>query len=115
MNCPDILSYSKTELKKLRGMLVIITNAQFGDILVSGVKTGCVIVTFMIRNCLIPTLRSLYKPEKLAYQWMLKLPLKHKIMKVMIEDEVIYMSGMSFHYPFTCITLNEELHYLVIN
>lgn len=92
VNCPDILSYSKTELKKLRGMLVIITNAQFGDILVSGVKTGCVIVTFMIRNCLIPTLRSLYTPEKLAYQWMLKLPLKHKIMKVMIEDEVIYMS-----------------------
>lgn len=115
MNCPDILSYSKTELKKLRGMLVIITNAQFGDILVSGVKTGCVIVTFMIRNCLIPTLRSLYTLEKLAYQWMLKLPLKHKIMKVMIEDEVIYMSGMSFHYPFTCITLNEELQYLVIN
>lgn len=102
MNCPDIDSYSEKELKKLRAMLVNITGAQFDDILVTGVKTGCVIVTFMIRNCLIPTLRSLYTPEKLAYQWMLKLPLKHKIVKVIIEDEVIYMSGMYVHHPFTC-------------
>lgn len=102
MNCPDIDSYSEKELKKLRAMLVNITDAQFDDILVTGVKTGCVIVTFMIRNCLTPKLRSLYTPEKLAYQWMLNLPLKHKIVKVIIEDEVIYMSGMYVHHPFTC-------------
>lgn len=95
LNCPDIYSYSEKELKKLRAMLVNITDAQFDDILVTGVKTGCVIVTFMIRNCLIPKLRSLYTPEKLAYQWMLNLPLKHKIVKVIIEDEVIYMSDIS--------------------
>lgn len=95
LNCPDIDSYSEKELKKLRAMLVNITGAQFDDILVTGVKTGCVIVTFMIRNCLIPKLRSLYTPEKLAYQWMLNLPLKHKIVKVIIEDEVIYMSDIS--------------------
>lgn len=94
LNCPDIWSYSDRELNKLKAMLVKITHAQFDDILVVGVKTGCVIVTFKIRNCLIPTLRALYTPHKMAYQWMLKLPLKHKILKVMIEDEVIYMSDV---------------------
>lgn len=94
LNCPDVWSYSKRELNKLKAMLVKITHAQFDDILVSGVKSGCVIVTFKIRNCLIPTLRALYTPHKMAYQWMLKLPLKHKILKVMIEDELIYMSDV---------------------
>lgn len=110
LNCPDVWSYSKRELNKLKAMLVKITHAQFDDILVSGVKSGCVIVTFKIRNCLIPTLRALYTPHKMAYQWMLKLPLKHKILKVMIEDEVIYMSGMSVQYPLICNIISRKIH-----
>lgn len=88
--------YTRTELEKLRVMLATLLHAHYDDILVSGVKNGCVIVTFMLRNCLVPTLKTLYMSEKISMtcQWMLKLSLKYKVMKVMIKDEVIYMSGM---------------------
>lgn len=76
-------------------MLASILQANYDDILVSGVKEGCVIVTFMIRNCLIPKLKAIYLSEKqnMTCQWMLKLPLKFKIMKIIIQDDVLYMSG----------------------
>nr|XP_034326955.1 uncharacterized protein LOC105349046 isoform X4 [Crassostrea gigas] len=92
INCPGVSKYPRSELEKLREMLANLIHANYDDILVSGVKTGCVIVTMMIRNCLIPKLRALYTSEKLTLtcHWMLKLSLKHKIMKVMIQDEVIY-------------------------
>ncbi|XP_052702119.1 uncharacterized protein LOC128178800 isoform X2 [Crassostrea angulata] len=93
INCPDISEYDLPELEKLRLMLATLIHANHDDILVSGVKNGCVIVTMMIRNCLIPTLKALYTSEKrinMTCQWMLKLSLKYKIIKVMIQDEVIY-------------------------
>lgn len=95
INCPNIDEYKWQELDKLRNILESFTGAQYDDIIVAGVKSGCVIVTFMIRNCLIPKLRRLYTSEResMTCQWMLKLPLKYKIMKVMIQDDVIYMSG----------------------
>lgn len=76
-------------------MLASILQANYDDILVCGVKEGCVIVTFMIRNCLIPKLKAIYLSEKqnMTCQWMLKLPLKFKIMKIIIQDDVLYMSG----------------------
>lgn len=94
INCPNIDEYSLQELDKLRRILEAFTEAQYDDIIVAGVKSGCVIVTFMIRNCLIPKLRKLYKSEKgsMACQWMFKLPLKYKIIKVMIQEDLIYMS-----------------------
>lgn len=97
INCPGVSEYRRSELEKLRLMLATLIHANYDDILVSGVKTGCVIVTMMIRNCLIPKLRALYTSEKLTLtcHWMLKLSLKHKIMKVMIQDEVIYPPGRS--------------------
>ena len=71
--------------------MVALLNAQYDDVLVCGVKEGCVIVTFMIRNCLLPSLKAFYESEKrnTTCQW----ELKFKIMKVMIEDRVVYMSG----------------------
>lgn len=97
INCPDGSKYSRNELEKLRVMLATLLKAQFDDIIVSGIKKGCVIVTFMIRNCLISKLRELYTPEKrsMTCQWMLKLPLKYKVLKVIVQDETIYPSGMS--------------------
>lgn len=97
INCPGVSEYRRSELEKLRLMLATLIHANYDDILVSGVKTGCVIVTMMIRNCLIPTLRALYTPEKLTLicHWMLKLSLKYEIIKVMIQDEVIYRLGRS--------------------
>lgn len=94
INCPNVDEYKWQELDKLRNILESFTGAQYDDIIVAGVKSGCVIVTFMIRNCLIPKLRRLYTSEResMTCQWMLKLPLKYKIMKVMIQDDVIYMS-----------------------
>lgn len=98
INCPNVSEYNLSELEKLRSILEVFTKGQYDDIIVAGVKTGCVIVTLMIRNCLIPKLRKLYTSEKgsMTCQWMLKLPLKYKLMKVMIQDDLIYMSGMSF-------------------
>lgn len=97
INCPGISDYQRSELEKLRLMLATLIHANYDDILVSGVKTGCVILTMMIRNCLIPTLKALYSSEKLTLtcHWMLKLSLKHKIIKVVIQDEVIYPPGRS--------------------
>lgn len=97
INCPGVSEYRRSELEKLRLMLATLIRANYDDILVSGVKTGCVIVTMMIRNCLIPKLKALYTSEKLTLtcHWMLKLSLKHKIIKVMIQDEIIYPPGRS--------------------
>lgn len=96
VNCPKMPDYKRTELEKLRVMLATLLHAHYDDILVSGVKNGCVIVTFMLRNCLVPTLKTLYTSEKISMtcQWMLKLSLKYKVMKVMIKEEVIYMSDL---------------------
>lgn len=97
INCPGVSEYRRSELEKLRLMLATLIHASYDDILVSGVKTGCVIVTMMIRKCLIPTLKALYTSEKLTLtsHWMLKMSLKHKIIKVMIQDEIIYPPGRS--------------------
>nr|XP_022334764.1 uncharacterized protein LOC111131490 isoform X2 [Crassostrea virginica] len=96
INCPKLSCYKIHELEKLRSMLASILQANYDDILVSGVKEGCVIVTFMIRNCLIPKLKAIYLSEKqnMTCQWMLKLPLKFKIMKIIIQDDVLYMSDL---------------------
>lgn len=96
INCPDISRYSRTELEKLRVMVATLLNAQFDDVIVSGVKNGCVIVTFMIRHYLISKLKALYTPEKrsMTCQRMLKLPLKFKVLKVIVQDETIYPSGV---------------------
>lgn len=112
INCSGVSKYPRSELEKLREMLANLIQANYDDILVSGVKTGCVIVTMMIRNCLIPTLRALYTSEKLTLtcHWMLKLSLKHKIMKVMIQDEVIYPPGRSWFI----INLPSQTHHLLI-
>ncbi|XP_056021854.1 uncharacterized protein LOC125649231 isoform X2 [Ostrea edulis] len=96
INCPNMSLYERSELETLRIMLSTLIHANYDDIIVSGVKNGCVVVTFMIRNCLIPSLRTLYLPSKrsMTCQWMLKLPLHYKTVKVMIEDDVIYMSDL---------------------
>lgn len=77
-------------------MLATLIHANYDDILLTGLQNGCVIVTMMIRNCLIPTLKALYTSEKIGMtcHWMLKLSLKYKIMKVMIQDEILYPPGM---------------------
>nr|XP_022332998.1 uncharacterized protein LOC111130340 isoform X2 [Crassostrea virginica] len=96
INCPKLSSYKRHELEKLRSILASILQAQYDDILVCGVKEGCVIVTFMIRNCLIQKLKAIYLSEKqnMTCQWMLKLTLKFKIMKIIIQDDVLYMSDL---------------------
>lgn len=98
INCPGISDYPRSELENLRKMLATLIHANYDDIVVSGVKTGCVIVTMMIRNCLIPSLKALYTSEKLTLtcHWMLKLSLKYKIMKVVIKEDVLYPPGRSW-------------------
>lgn len=115
INCPNISEYGIPELEKLREMLATLIHANHDDILVSGVKNGCVIVTMMIRNCLIPTLKALYTSEKISMtcHWMLKLSLKHKIIKVMIQNEVIYPPGMNL-LPFLKTFVYNDIFYRLL-
>lgn len=94
--------YTEEELKKLQVLLSTLLGAQYDDIVVCGLQNGCVIVTFMIRKCLIPKLRELYTSEKenLICQWMFKLSLKYKVVRVMIEEDEVFMCGMIFFLMF---------------
>lgn len=94
INCPDLSKYSRTELEKLREMVATLLSAQLDDIIVSGIKNGCVIVTFMIRNCLISKLRALYTPENRSMTCQRMFPLKFKVLKVIVQDEAIFPSGL---------------------
>ncbi|XP_065944337.1 probable DNA double-strand break repair Rad50 ATPase [Magallana gigas] len=95
INCPDLSKYSRTDLEKLREMVATLLSAEFDDIIVSGIKNGCVIVTFMIRNCLISKLRALYTPENRSMTCQRMFPLKFKVLKVIVQDETIYPSEKS--------------------
>ena len=84
-------SFTNNEIQKLLKILKSFTGAKDDDILVSAVKEGCIHVTLMIRNHLIPILRSLYSPKNLreTCQRMSK-SLQHRIIKVLIEDVPVY-------------------------
>lgn len=109
VNCPGISVYPRSEVEKLRLMLATLIHANYDDILVSGLQNGCVIVTMMIRNCLIPKLKAIYTSEKISMtcQWMLKLSMKYQIIKVMIQDEILYPPDILSN--FAELTAEEEL------
>lgn len=95
VNCPKVSDFPRTELEKLRMMLATLIHANYDAIIVSGVKNGCVIISFMIRKCLIPKLRAFYTSENIRIHvclWM-TMTLKYNIMKVMIQNEPIYNCG----------------------
>lgn len=71
------------------------TDAKYDEIMICGIKNGSVIVSFMIKDHLIPKLQStiLQKNKKELSDC---LTLKHKVIKVVIRDDIIYKSGMSF-------------------
>lgn len=104
INCPNLSYYTRTDLEKLQALVASFTHAQFDDIIVCGVRNGCVIVTFMIRNCLIPTSRAFYVSEKQSMTCHQKL--KHNIIKVIINDEVVYMPGTIFKNFFVYVCKN---------
>lgn len=70
------------------------TGAKYDDLIVSEVKVGCVHVTLMIKNNLVPAMRLIYSPEKVSKtcQLMSK-SLRHRINKVLIQDVAVYISG----------------------
>lgn len=89
MHCPESSIYTNEEVETIRNVLKTVTNAKDKDIILSGVKKGSIIAIFRIRSDFIPKLRQLFMSE---CHKMLQ-PLKHKILEVLIEDEVIYSSG----------------------
>lgn len=111
IKCPDISKYSRTELEKLQEIVSTLLNAQFADVIVSGMKNGCVIVTFMIRNCLISKLRALYTPENRSMTCQRMFPLKFKVLKVIIQDEIIYQSGMYLYVSLRRLLGQNKIHY----
>nr|XP_022305084.1 uncharacterized protein LOC111112077 [Crassostrea virginica]XP_022305085.1 uncharacterized protein LOC111112077 [Crassostrea virginica] len=87
VNVPNVSLYSESDLEELRSTIVTLLSTNYDDIIVSGVRNGCVIVTFMIRKYLIPHLRALYESkERNLFQKMSK----HKVFKVMIREEIVY-------------------------
>lgn len=68
--------------------------AEFKDILVDGIREGSIIVSLLISNCLITTLKSLYNPENLS-KTCLKMAkyFNYEIIKVVIQEDVIDMPG----------------------
>lgn len=94
INVPNVGSYQKSNLEDLRETLVILLAANYDDIIVSGVENGCVIVTFMMRNYLIPFLKALFKSEeRIIFQKILEM----KIFKVIIQDDIVYIRGTFLH------------------
>lgn len=79
---------------------MILTGAKYHDIYVSQVNNGCVQVFFMVKNHLIPTLRKCYMPENINNtRKSLSTDFKNKIIKVVIQDEVLDLSSKSFFLP----------------
>lgn len=64
------------------------TNANYDEIIICEIRRGSVIVSFIIKNRLIPKLQE--NQHKIANS------LKHDVMKVKIKDTIIYESGMGF-------------------
>ena len=76
-------------------ILTSLTGAKYSDIIVNEVKRGSVHVTIMIRNYLVPKLQSLYMPENLTKTCQrMSQDLRHQIIKVVIQEVVVYTSGM---------------------
>lgn len=93
-HCPETSDYTNQDLEALRQVLKNFTNAEDEDILLFGVKSGSVIVIFMIRTDVIPQIRKLFMSE--LYQMLQSL--KHKIIEVVMEDEVIYSGVYNLIY-----------------
>ena len=78
----------------------MLLRANFDDVIVSGVKNGSVIVTFMIRNYLVPCLKALLESEeRIICQRMLEM----KIFKVVIQDDIVYIRGICTLIKFSRI------------
>ena len=108
IDCPDE-SYTVEDLQELRKSLSIILNAKYNEIVDSRIEKGCVCVTFMISNRLIPVLRSLYMNNNLRKTLRKMSSLRHKIIAVSIQDEIIYTSSM-FYYLVSFYF--EKMHFI---
>nr|XP_022308755.1 uncharacterized protein LOC111114647 isoform X2 [Crassostrea virginica] len=87
VNFPNVSSYSNSHVEAVQDTIATLLFANYDDVIVCGIKNGCVIVIFMIRNYLIPHLRVLFgSKEKILFQKMLK----HRIFKVVVRDDIIY-------------------------
>ena len=83
----------------------MLLRANYDDVIVSEVKNGSVIVTFMIRNYLVPFLKALLKSEEsIICQKMTEM----KIFKVVIQDDIVYIRGMCTHAKLSRVFLYIE-------
>ena len=95
VNVPNVSLYSNSELEALQDTVATLLSAKYDDVIVRGVRNGCVIVIFMVRNYLIPNLRALYESKE---KYLVQKMLKHKIFKVKIQDDVLYEEGIFLSY-----------------
>lgn len=84
-------SYTHEHLRTIRETVGDLISAKYDDIIVTGVKEGSVLVTFMIKGRFIPKLRSLYTQRNRSTTCATMFQrLKYEVMKVTIQDQVIY-------------------------
>lgn len=91
---PNPSTFTYKDEKKLIQTLVWLTGAEFKDILVDGIREGSIIVSLLISDCRITTLKLLYNPENLS-KTCLKMAkyFNYEIIKVVIQEDVIDMPG----------------------
>lgn len=91
---PNPSAFTYEDEKKLIQTLIWLTGAEFKDILVAGIREGSIIVSLLISNCLITTLKSLYNPENIS-KTCLKMAKRfnYEIIKVVIQEDVFDMPG----------------------
>lgn len=97
IHCPESSTYKNEQVEHLKTVLKHLTNAKDEDILLSGVRKGSIIVIFLIKSDIIPQIRHLFISE--CHKILQRLNLN--ITKVLIDDEVIYTSGMLFTFFYS--------------
>ena len=83
----------------------MLTNANYDDIIICEIRRGSVIVSFMIKNRLIPKLEE--KQHNIAVR------LEQDVMKVKIQDNIIYESGMVFFYQVQFLLMLRWCHQVI--
>ncbi|XP_062609897.1 uncharacterized protein LOC134271704 [Saccostrea cucullata] len=104
IHCKNIASYNKGELDTLRKGLATFLRAEPDDVILVGIQQGSIILTFMVRDKLIPSLRSIFSERNswkyITYRMLILRHLTFRVFEIFIRDEIVYKPEIA----------HEELH-----
>ncbi|XP_061173459.1 uncharacterized protein LOC133182628 [Saccostrea echinata] len=94
IDCKNIASYNRGDLDTLQKDLATFLRAEPDDVILVGIQEGSIILTFMIRDKLIPTLRSIFCERNswkyITYRMLILRHLTFRVFKVFITNEIVY-------------------------